>query len=776
MKYSILIILVWISLIYAGNTGNINGFVFDDENGEALIGANVYIESSTFGTTTNFNGYYILPDIPVGEHRLICEYIGYAKYIKTIELRSGQNINLTIILKPSLFETEEIIVVADSMRMSQRLFNKPISEISLSPKEIKQIPQIIESDLLRTLQSLPGILPVSDYSSELYVRGGTPDQNLILIDGADVYNPEHAFGLFSTFNTDAIKDVEISKGGFKAPYGGRLSSLINVTFIDGNRNHFEKEVGISLMSAKALMQGPLGQFGSISASFRRTYFDQTYGRFMDDVPDYYFYDSHIKAFFDIDANNKLSVSTYLGRDVLDYVFNEDEDDSESLIYNWGNKTGSIRWTHIFNPKLFSNFWLTYSQFSSEFELADFSEDNSITDLTFKGQFEYAMTKSIMAEFGYEYKKLSYAYEEYFPGGTVDINRNRNHYVGYTSIGWQPTDRWKIDGGLRYNYFDSNVDFKNWAPRFSAKYRLSEISNLKLAVGRFHQYLHRVPRAFIADIWTTADENYTNSSANHYILGYQREIGDNIAFELEGYYKQYENIYSLKDFIVDFQPQAYDDKGSPIYTSTAGLFDRGDGHSIGFEVLFRKNYGPLTGWIAYALSKTKYAIENVDNGKEFTPRHDRTSVINAIVNIELKNFIRDIRNRKAKKDRGNWLLGINFIYSTGQPITLTSSTYTMSSFPDWGYEAYLVYPSDRNKFRLPSYIRFDLSITYERQYNGWMMIPYFQFFNLGNRKNVWFINYENEEEIEDGGLKVIKQKVETIEMLPFFPTLGVTVKF
>ncbi|MEJ2543506.1 MAG: TonB-dependent receptor [Calditrichaceae bacterium] len=776
MNNSILFILFSIFLLYAEDTGNINGFVFDNENGEALIGANVYIENSLFGTTSNLNGYYILPDSPAGDHRLVCEYIGYSKFIKNVKIKAGENLNIKIVLKPSLFEADEIVVVADSLRMSQKLFNKPISEISLSPKEIKQIPQIIESDLLRTLQSLPGILPVSDYSSELYVRGGTPDQNLILIDGADVYNPEHAFGLFSTFNIDAIKDVEISKGGFKAPYGGRLSSLINVSLLDGNRKEFEGLVGISLLSAKATVQTPIGQFGSLSASFRRTYFDQTYGRFMDDIPDYYFYDGHIKAFFDINANNKLSVSTYWGRDVLDYVFNEDEEDSENLIYNWGNKTGSIRWTHIFNPKLFSNFWLTYSQFSSEFALADFTEDNNITDLTLKGQFEYAMTKSLMAEFGYEYKRLSYAYEEDFPGGIVDINRDRIHYVGYVSLGWQPTDRWKIDSGIRYNYFDSNVDFKNWAPRFSAKYRLTENSNLKLAIGRFHQYLHRVPRAFIADIWTTADENYTNSSANHYILGYQREIAGNIALEVEGYYKQYENIYSLKDFIVDFQPQDYDDEGNPIYTSTNGLFNRGDGNSIGFEVLLRKNYGPLTGWLAYALSRTKYSIDNIDEGKPFTPRHDRTSVINGIANIELKNLIRDILNRKHKKDRGNWLIGFSFIYSTGQPITLTSSTYSMSSFPDWDYDAYLLYPSDKNEFRLPPYIRLDMSINYERQYDNWMVIPYFQFFNLGDRKNVWFLNYENEEEIEGNGQTVIKQDIEIIEMLPFLPTLGVTVKF
>jgi hypothetical protein len=776
LKFYIFLFLSLCTILFARDKGTIHGFVFDSENGETMIGANIYLENTTFGTTSNLNGYYVLPDIPEGRYKLACQYMGYLLFSKMVSLKEGENLNLNIYLKPSYLEADEIVIVADSLSVSERLFNKSISEMTISPKEIKQIPQILESDLLRTLQSLPGILPVSDYSSEIYVRGGTPDQNLILVDGADVYNPEHAFGLFSTFNTDAIKDVEISKGGFKSLYGGRLSSIINVTLLDGNRKEFQGNFGISLLSAKTTLQSPIGQFGSISASFRRTYFDQTYGRFMDDIPDYYFYDGHVKAFFDINSRNKLSVSTFYSRDVLDYVFDKDQEDSESLIYNWGNTTGSIRWTHIFNPELFSNFWLTYSRYSSEFDLAELNEDNKLEDLTFKGQFEFAISKELSSEFGYEYKRLTYAYNQNFPGGLVNIKRDRNYYVGYLSLGWTPAERWLIDAGLRYNYFQSNVNFQNWAPRFQAKYRLTKTSNLKFATGIFHQYLHKIPRAFIADIWTTADENYTNSSANHYILGYQKEIAGNIAVEVEAYYKQYKNIYSIKDFIVDLQPEEYNDEGNPVYTSTRGLFDRGDGQSLGLEIILRKNYGPLTGWIAYALSKTEYEIDNINHGRPFTPRHDRTSVVNAIANIELKNLIRDLRGDKQKKDRGTWLLGLNFIYSTGQPITLTSSTYTMSSFPDWDFEEYLLYPSDMNEFRLPPYIRLDLSIRYERQYDGWMMIPYFQFFNLGDRKNVWFLNYENEEKIDRQNRTVIEQNIEIIEMLPFFPTLGVDIKF
>jgi outer membrane receptor protein involved in Fe transport len=758
-------------LSFSGTT--ISGFVYDNENGEALIGANVYLENSSSGTSTNLNGYYVLTDVPTGRQTIICQYIGYATYKKFITIEINENKKVNIIMKPAMIESEEIVVVADSLRTVERLYNKPISQIGITPREIRQIPQVIEADLMRTLQSLPGILPVSDYSSQLYIRGGTPDQNLFLMDGADVYNPEHAFGLFSTFNTDAIKDVEVSKGGFSAPYGGRLSSIINVTNLDGNRKEFEGNASISLLSAKSTVQFPLGKFGSLSASIRRTYMDQTFGRYYDEVPDYYFYDGHVKAFFDINPSNKLTVATYYGRDVLDFEFDPDNPDTESLLYNWGNTTGSVRWTHIFTPQLFSNFWITYSDFSSKFKFEELNEDNFIKDVAFKGNFEYAFSKRLSAVFGYEFKKLDYAYQQKFPGGTIDVVRGRYHYIGYASFNYSPYPRLSFDLGLRYNYFDSNVDYKNWAPRFSGKFRLSETSNLKFSTGLYHQYLHRIPRAFVADIWTTADENYKNSSAAHYILGYQKEVAKNIEFEVESYYKQYYDIYSLKSFLVDLEPQEYDNEGMPVYKETTGLFDRGDGYSAGIEFLFRKKLGPLTGWIAYALSHTEYTADNVNHGKAFTPRHDRTSVINTVMNIELKNLIRDMLNRPQKKDRGKWLLGMNFIYSTGQPITLTSSTYTMSPFPDRNLEEVLLYPSSRNKFRLPPYIRMDLSITYERQYNGWTMIPFFQFFNIGNRKNVWFINYTDEEDTDNNR---VVQDIETINMFPLLPTLGVTVRF
>ena len=334
----------------------ISGFVFDETNHEAIIGANVYIEDLLIGSGTNVSGYYVIAEVPVGDHELKASFLGYSNWGKKVRVAAGENLRINIILKEGFLETETIVVTEDSIPLAEKLFKADISSIKLAPLQINAIPQIAEADLLRSLQTLPGILPLSDFSTALYIRGGTPDQNLYLLDGTDVYNPEHAFGLFSTFNTDAIKQVDLSKGGFGAEKGGRLSSVIDITNLDGNREFFEGKASISLLSAKTTLQMPLGESGSLSGSIRRTYFDQTIARAIDDIPNYYFWDGNIKAFFDINKNNKLTISGYGGRDILDIDFNTNDDTDLGFQYNWGNITGSAKWTHIISPTLFSNFW------------------------------------------------------------------------------------------------------------------------------------------------------------------------------------------------------------------------------------------------------------------------------------------------------------------------------------------------------------------------------------------------------------------------------------
>ncbi len=767
-----IILFLQTTIIFA-QTGSISGFVFDQSDLESLIGANLYFENDAYGAVTNNSGYYVISDLPAGEYVLICSYVGFKDFRQTISLAEGEEMKLSIQLEPGLFETETVTVTADSERTALKLYREDISKIDISPMEIKNLPAIAETDLLRTLQSLPGILPISDFSSEIYVRGGTSDQNLYLIDGADVYNPEHAFGLFSTFNTDAIKEVEISKGGFSANYGGRLSSVLDVTNLDGNRKSFEGTAEVSLLSAKATLQTPIGSFGSVSASYRRTYAGETAKLFYDDIPDYYFYDGHVKAFFDINPDNKLSVSVYNGKDDLNYDFNSTAPDAPLLHYDWGNTTGSLRWTHVFSPHFFSNFWITVSSFASNFSITEVNveETNDLFDLSFKGQFEYTIFRDLNAKFGFEQKNLETIYKQESPGGIIDIKRNRKMFTGYASLIWNPTPDWYIEPGLRYNYFDTEKIFQDWAPRFAAKYRLTETINLKASTGIYYQYLNKIPRPFIADIWTTSDQHYDRSQATHYILGFQKEIADNISLEVETYYKDYKNLYSLKKYFIDIVPSAYDSRGRPIFTETDGLYDRGDGNSLGIEFFFRKRFGTVNGWLAYSFARTEYVVDGINQGNEFEPRHDRTHVVNAVLNMDIKNSLRYLRGDGFKVDRAKWLFGMNFVYSSGQPITLTSSTYTATSIPDQDYNQLFLYPTAINNFRLPDYIRLDLSITYEHHYDSWILAPYIQIFNIGNRENVWFIQYESEEKDN----KII-QEVDTFNMFPLLPTLGVKIRF
>nr|WP_319776158.1 TonB-dependent receptor [uncultured Sphaerochaeta sp.] len=784
-----LFILILLFLNYTLEAGDktvndlsVSGFVYDNSDGEALIGANVYIKELGLGASTNNSGYFAIANVPKGEFTLICSYIGYEVFSKNIQVALSLKTSYKIYLKPTSVMTEEVVVTGDSIPTIERMFAKPVSQINLNSKQINQIPRMIEADLLRALQTMTGITAISDFSSALYVRGGTPDQNLYMIDGTDVYNPEHAFGIFSNFNTNAIKKVEISKGGFGSQYGGRLSSVLDITNIDGNRNKFEGVVNISLLSASTTLQTPLGNFGSLSGSFRRTYIDQTYSKWIEDVPDYYFYDANIKSFLDLDEKNKLTVSFFNSRDDLDFKIDKNAEESFGFIYNWGNTTGSINWKHIFSPKLFASFWLTGSRFDSRFNLeaVQFKEDNYLSDYALKGALEYYYSNELQFKLGIEQKLLHEKYDQDSPNGRILTDNKRQLTSGYISAIWKPNADWDIEAGLRYNFFNTDTTFSNFSPRLTMKYRLSESSNLKLAVGRYYQYINRLPRLFFASIWITANKYNSESKSDHFILGYQKELGEVWEFEFETYYKTYKNLYQFNQNVgADIVPSYHDKYGRPVYTSMKDIFNRGDGESYGFEALIRKDLGSVTGWLSYSYSATKYEFDDLNQGTTFYPRHDRSHVVNLVSNFELVSLWDEIWGKKAVKNDKKWFVGINFIYASGQPITTPSSAYYTSPVPDWGsidrigedMPSYKLYPGSINSFRLPAYMRLDLSITYEIDYGSWQLAPYLQIINAGGRKNLWFIQY-NEDTVND----VVTQNIEKVNMLPMLPSIGVNIKF
>lgn len=758
------------------NEATINGFVYDAATGETLIGANIFIKKIDRGSNTNVSGYFVITQLEPGNHEIKVSYVGYKSVSQIIFLKSGENKRVDILLESQDILTKEVIVIADSSGTINALFAKPVSKIEITPLQLNMVPQVIEADLLRTLQTLPGIVPISDFSSAIYVRGGTPDQNLFMVDGTDVYNPEHAFGLFSTFNTDAIKKVEVFKGGFGAEYGGRLSSVLNITNNDGNRNNFEGKVSVSLLSLNTTLQTPLGNFGSLSGSIRRTYIDQTLAKWIDKVPDYYFIDGNLKAFFDLGESDKLSVSFFGSKDDLNFVLNKNRSESLGFDYIWGNQTGSLNWKKIFTPKIFGNIWLTFSHFYSDFSFDEvqFLEQNRINDLTFKGNIEYFYSDRLNFKFGFENKNVNGGLKQKFAGGKVDVWKYRKLYSLYFSTYWRPATSWDIEAGIRSDYFISDVDFKNFDPRLTIKYRLNEISNLKFSTGIYHQYANRIPRLFFVSIWTTADEYTQGSWSNHFVIGYQRVLADNIEFEIEAYYKDYKNIYTYNQtFLTELSPEEYDENNLPIFRNSKGLFNRGDGNSYGIELLIRKDIGSVTGWAGYSFARTEYILDAINQQKAFPPRHDRTHAINIVANFDLNNFLRELNDERFIQTDKQWTLGLSLTYFSGQPITLPGSVYLTNNAPDWDQNknSAAIYPSTINAFRLPYYARFDFSLTYTIQYDGWSLAPYLQVFNVLNRKNVWFIQYKNTIEKNN-----VVQEVENVNMFPILPSIGVHIKF
>lgn len=763
-------------------SGMVSGFVYDGTNGEAMIGATLIIKGTRLGTVTNSSGYFVINNVASGKQTLVVSSIGFAKKSVMVNTADSLASRLNIQLQPESVNLNEVVVTGDNMSTADKMYEAPVSKFELSGVEINATPKVIEADLLRALQTLPGITAVSDFSSGLYVRGGTADQNMFLIDGADVYNPDHAFGLFSTFNTNAIKKVEVYKGGFSSEYGGRLSSVIDVINLDGNRNRVEGIVSISLLSGSTTLQVPVGSFGSVSGSFRRTYLDQTYAKWSNDIPNYYFYDANLKGFFEFSQRDKLSVSYFNSRDNLDYQLKKGSPDSPGLTYEWGNTTGSVNLKHLFNERLFASFWFTGSGYASDFKINKILNDaahNELTDYALKASLEYYADNDLSWKFGAEQKYLRFCYREDFSSGLINFSNKSRFTTVYGDLRFRPDALWELDFGLRASAYVSDIKTINPEPRFSIKYRLSENSALKIAAGRYFQYLNKIQQMFISSIWTSADENTKPSSSNHFIISFQRELSDALSLEAEGYYKTYENIHQFNQNLNAMaEPGYHDAEGYPVYNSTKSIFTRGDGNTLGMEVLFRKEAGTITGWLSYTYSKTEYKFDGINQGRYYAPRHDRASVVNLVANGDLGNILSGDFDAKPEKTDSRWSIGLNFMYTSGQPITVPVSTYFINSIPDnsyanngGGFLQYRIYPGTIDSYRLPPYARLDVSVTYEKNYSGWSLAPYIQVFNIGNRKNVWFVQYET----EDKGGRIL-QKIEKYKMLPILPSIGLNIKF
>ena len=712
----------------------INGFITDSSSGEGLIGANVYLDDFPIGISTNEQGYYVLHPIPPGKHTLKVSFIGYKTFSQVIDFKEGEKKFLNIALIPEAIEGEEVVVSAESAATAREI---QISQVELSAKNVRDAPQLGEADLFRTLQALPGVIAESDFSTGLVVRGGNTDQNLIMLDGITVYNPSHMGGLFSNFLLDATKDALFIKGGFPAEYGGRMSSVLNVISKSGNSKRYTGSVGISLLSSRLSMEIPTGN-GSLLLAGRRTYFDQVLRAMNKEFP-YYFYDFQGSFYRDLSPYDRLSISGYFGNDVLDW-------DRLNFKLNWGNRTISSNWRHVFSPQLFSNFMVAGSQFQTNVLLGGdqgVNSTNDVVDYTISGDLSYLHSGDHVYKFGFEVKKLTFKYQDKYDNRTLfRLKQTPTEIAAYFQNDWKINSSWIIKPGLRVSYFSKIKNSFYLEPRFAMKYKLREGEYLTYATGLYRQFIFTVQDEYnptIINSWFAIDKTVPTGRSIHNIIGYERELWSTTSLEIEFYHKTLDNMLTYREKRSSVDEELGDEiKANELFVPT-------NGYSYGLEFFLHKKYGHLAGWLGYTLNWAKKTLE----GDTYYASFDRRHNIDFVMSYDLGR---------------NWRFGVRFNYGSGFPYTRVIGSYQER---DGDLTTRRLIYGQRNRFRYPAYHRLDLSMT---KYFKWLGMEWqfdIQTVNVYNRENVFLYEWDFDE-------NPAEQTV--IPMLPLIPTIGISTNF
>ncbi len=767
---------------YSQEKFSLNGFVRDSLSRETLIGASITVKGESRGANSNSYGFYSLT-LPAGTYRISASFVGYLPQEFEIKLTENLQLNLSLLAKSSL--SQEILI--SSKRRDANVKNAQMGQIDLSMNKIRSIPVIFgEVDPIKTIQLLPGVRNAGEGNIGLYVRGGGPDQNLILLDDAVVYNTGHLFGFFSVFNGDAIKNTSLIKGGMPAQYGGRLSSVLDIAMKDGNMKKYEVEGGIGTIASRLAIQGPIVKDkASFMVSGRRTYIDflakpfvkkgsQFYGS------GYFFYDLNTKFNYRFSDKDRLYFSTYFGRDVFDFVNNGR---SLDISIPWGNATMTARWNHVFSRRLFANTTLVYNDYKFDFgakqETFELQLKSGIRDYNLKTDFDYFATPAHRFKFG-----AQYTYHRFTPSvisGKQDstvFNPNNSQIkyaqelAAYIQDDWEINDRLKLNVGLRGSWFQQLGPYKKYKqdadgnkldstvygnfqgvksygglePRLTLRYALNDEASLKAAVTRNLQYIHLVSNAgttLPTDIWVPSTYRVRPQISWQYAVGFFKNWKDNM-FEtsVEFYYKSMQNQIEYRE--------GY----TPGIRDTEEEFVFGKGWSYGSELYINKSRGKLTGWIGYTLSWTWRKFPNLNEGQKYPAKYDRRHDLSLVGIYELNK---------------HWKISGVFVYASGNATTLPERFYIVEGVLSQEY-------SRINQYRIADYHRLDLSATWTpkpestKNFKGsWV----FSIYNVYSRANPFFIYFDQTGSPYDGTLKV---QAKQVSLFPIIPSVTWNFKF
>jgi len=776
-------------LSHAAPTVDFSGIVKDHSTGEPLPYSTISLPGAKMTTTSNVDGRFTLMGAPGASDSLvlIVSHLGFQS--GRVALKPG-SIPQTVVVRldpmptannlynegegKGAIELEQMEVTA--RKLDETVKESGISHVTLNPESISKLPSIGDADVFRALQLLPGISGTNESSSGLYVRGGTPDQNLVLLDGFNVYYVDHFFGFFSAFNPDAIKDIQLYKGGFPAKYGGRTSSVMDITGKTGDMNDYNIAGGLSLLDGDLLASVPLWGKGSILLVGRRSYTDVIQSPLYNDIfdlynthnsgggyrriggggggggglyggstqPSFYFYDLNGKATYQLDDKDIVSFSAYGGKDNLDNSGTSTFTVTDSAgaatsntlartdVTGWGNYGMSAKWGRQWTGVFYSNLVFAYSHyFSDRVDDAqrDYggnqtsggtNEDNNVGDVTARIDNEFQLPAENRAGFGGQITRMQTEYHltENDTGSVLDVRDSALLFSGYLQDEFSGLGKLTLLPGIRFNYYQGTHRYYA-EPRASASYALTDFLKLKAAWGIYYQFVNHVEQEDVmlgsSDFWLLADNGISPvSSARHYIVGASYET-PMFLIDVEAYRKV---LSGLSEFTLSYNLTP------PSSTSSDSLFYKGGGTADGIEFLLQKKIGRYTGWIAYTLSQSLNSFPQVNGGAAFPADQDQTHEIKLVNSYSYKK----------------WGFAATWVYATGKPYTQPVGVYTLELLN--GASTSFIHVGDQNSFRLPDYHRLDMSATYNCMVNGIKTNVGISLFNVYDRKNVWYKTYES----------------------------------
>jgi len=763
--YLTLVLLTFLNLSFAQNSYTLSGYVKDAESGETLVAANVFnLADPTSGTTTNTYGFYSL-SLPEGKYQISYSYLGYATQELEVDLSENRRLNIDL---SEGITIEEVVITAK--QEDHNVQSTEMGTVELPVEQIKTLPSFLgEVDILKALQLLPGVLSAAEGTAGFYVRGGGPDQNLVLLDEAVVYNSGHMLGFFSVFNSDAIKDTRLIKGGMPAYYGGRLSSVVDVQMKEGNNKTFGLEGGIGLVASRFTLQGPIQrEKSSFILSARRTYvFDLAQPVLKEtdyNGTNYYFYDLNAKANYRFSDKDRLYLSAYFGRDILKF-----KSDFRGFYFDmpYGNSTLTLRWNHLFSDRLFMNTSLIYNDYDFSF---NGGQDNftvklfsGVRDYNARVDFDYFPNYRHQLKFG-----LNYTWHRLTPNiasasaGEIEFNTNlKSKYAHdaalYIQDDYKMSKALSFNLGLRATYFalagpyTSPISGKEYGalevvkpfwgvePRISMKYQLSKSSSFKAGITYTRQYLHLVSNSTTTlptDVWVPSSEKVDPQRGVQYAIGYFRNFKNNVyEGSVELYYRNLKNQ-------IDYGESYINDPATEVEES----FVFGKGRSYGAEFFLKKNSGRLNGWLGYTLSRTERSFPDIQNGETYPARYDRTHDISAVMNYQLNK---------------RWAFGAVFVYGTGIAFTPIKSLFLIERELNVEY-------GDRNSARLQDYHRLDLSATLtpaKSQKKHFKSSWNFSIYNVYSRFNPLFTYYYTDLNEDTGRAEASASKLSLFPIIP-----------